>query len=285
MKLLLLVLVSLSAIFFSCNDRSSKENPGSGQKESTATAPGKPESERPVHWSYVHEGGAAGWAELSPAYAACGSGKSQSPISLPASSSTGSANFKIEYKTTGLRISHNEHMEELINNGHTIQVTPQHGSLVTYEGKRYHLKQFHFHTPSEHLVDGKNFPMEIHFVHEADDKNLLVIGVLVKEGKQNNNFDTLVRHLPNNVGEKLTHEHIKLDLVRHIPTDIKAYHYIGSLTTPPCTENVQWMVLRNFMEMSKEQVNAFFSRIGNNNRPVQPLHGREIKADHIKMSN
>jgi carbonic anhydrase len=238
-------------------------------------------SARPVHWSYTNEGGPKGWAELSPVYAACGSGKSQSPVNLLPNPGAGSTGWKMEYKTTSLRIAHNEHVEELINNGHTIQVTPQEGSSITYSGKVFHLKQFHFHTPSEHTIDGKHSPMEIHLVHQADDQSLAVVGVLVQEGKHNSNFDQLIRHLPNAVGEKKTHDSVNINIAVHVPKDLYAYHYIGSLTTPPCSENVQWMVLKNPISMSKEQVNAFSSRLKNNNRPTQPMNERTLTIDDI----
>ena len=103
-------------------------------------------SARPVHWSYTEEGGADAWGELSPVYALCNSGQSQSPIDLVTNAGKGSAEWKVDYKTTPLQIAHHEHVEELINNGHTIQVTTSKGSTITYAKKLYHLKQFHFHT-------------------------------------------------------------------------------------------------------------------------------------------
>lgn len=282
MKKQSLVLLIALTVLLACQNQAVKEEPVSEIKDTTTTvAAEKPVSARPVHWSYSEEGGPAGWAALSPVYAACGSGKTQSPINLLTKTEKGSPAWKIEYKTTALQIAHNEHVEELINNGHTIQITPQEGSSMTFEGKVYHLKQFHFHTPSEHTLDGKNFPMEIHFVHQSDDKNLAVVGVLIKEGKHNHNADQLIRHLPNAVGEKMTHDSVKIDIALHIPKEMFAYHYIGSLTTPPCTENVQWLVLQKHGEMSKDQINAFSSRLKKNNRPTQPLNERKLTIDDI----
>lgn len=243
-----------------------------------------PVSARPVHWSYTEEGGPAGWSGLTPVYAACGNGKTQSPINLETNAAKGSPEWTIEYKTTALQIAHHEHVDELINNGHTIQVTPEPGSVLNYAGKVYHLKQFHFHTPSEHTMNGKNAPMEIHFVHQSDDQNLAVVGVLVYEGSHNANFDQLIKYLPNAVGEKKSHDSIQIDIAMHIPNDLWAYHYIGSLTTPPCTENVQWLVLQKSMEMDKQQIEAFSSRLKKNNRPTQPLNERKLTLDDIKSN-
>lgn len=267
----------------SCNSDSTSK-PDNTTKDS-ATAQVASTSVRPVHWSYSEEGGPAGWGKLTPVYALCGSGKSQSPINLLPAAGKGPTDWKVEYKTTTLQISHNQHVDELINNGHTIQVTPQEGSTITYAGKIYNLRQFHFHTPSEHTVDGKHSRMEIHLVHESDDKSLAVIGVLVQEGKHNSNFDQLIKHLPNAPGEKKTHDSINVDIAIHVPKDLYAYHYVGSLTTPPCSENVQWLVLKSPITMSGEQVTAFSSRLKNNNRPTQAINERALTLDDIPAKN
>src|SRR5687768_3115256 len=131
----------------SCNSNSSTE-PESAATTDTSAAPvvaAAPASVRPVHWSYSEEGGPAGWGKLTPVYGLCGEGKTQSPINLVPNAGKGTQAWKVEYKTTTLQISHNQHVEELINNGHTIQVTPQAGSTMSYAGKVYELKQFHFH--------------------------------------------------------------------------------------------------------------------------------------------
>jgi len=275
--------VGVIAVIISCNS-----NPASEPEKITkdpSTAKEVSTSVRPVHWSYSEEGGPAGWGKLTPVYALCDSGKSQSPINLVRNAGKGNHEWKVDYKTTKLVIAHNEHVDELINNGHTIQVTTQEGNTITYAGKVYHLKQFHFHTPGEHTVDGKQAPMEIHLVHQADDKSLAVIGVLVQEGGRNSNFDQLIRHLPNVKGEQKTHDSVNINISLHVPKDLFAYHYIGSLTTPPCSENVQWLVLKNPIPMSKEQIAAFASRLKKNNRPTQPMHERIVTIEDIPAKN
>ena len=272
------VFILINLVFIlSCNNSTTSVQ-SVNTSEDTATHVEASDNARPVHWSYTEHGGAEGWAKLSPVYAACGSGNSQSPINLLTHSGKGSSEWKIDYKTTSLEITHNEHVEELINNGHTIQVTTQEGSSIHFANKIYSLKQFHFHSPSEHTIDGKHFPLEIHLVHQAVDKNLAVIGVLVQEGKHNINFDQLIQYLPNSVGEKKTNDSVKIDVGINVPKELDAWHYIGSLTTPPCTENVQWLVLKNPIQMSKDQVAAFSSRLKNNNRPVQQMKGRMLEV-------
>ena len=269
--------------FLSCNSTTTTESE-TGTKDASSKQ-SVHSSTRPVHWSYTDHGGPAGWGELSPVYSLCGSGKSQSPIDLLPNAGKGTTDWKIDYKTTALTISHNEHVEELINNGHTIQITTQEGSRILYGKKIYHLRQFHFHTPGEHTINGKDFPMEVHLVHESDDKSLAVIGVLVQEGKYNSNFEQLIKHLPNAPGEKITKDSVNIDVAMNVPKELYAWHYVGSLTTPPCTENVQWLVLRNPISMSKEQIAAFSSRMKNNNRPTQPLNERKPFIDDIVGKN
>jgi carbonic anhydrase len=245
-------------------------------------------SARPVHWGYAGEDGPAGWATLDPAYALCGDGKSQSPINIVKTDAKGGATWMLNYKTTSLRIAHNEHMEDIIDNGHTIQITVDEGSTFTFGDKMYHLKQFHFHTPSEHTLDGRHAPMEMHMVHQAEDGSLAVVGVLFKEGKTpNDNFSKIIANLPSAKGESKHITDANLELKVHMPSDNYAYHYTGSLTTPPCSEGVQWLVLRDPVTLSKEQIEAFSSRIGPNNRPTQPVNDRVVNVDDLvgKVSN
>jgi carbonic anhydrase len=270
-------------LMLSCNNSTPAVRPANTATDSLSKSD-ESHNARPVHWSYSEHGGPADWAKLSPVYAACGSGHSQSPINLLTPGAKGSAEWSIDYKTTSLEIKHNEHVEELINNGHTIQVTTEKGSSIRYENKTYALKQFHFHSPSEHTIDGKNFPLEIHLVHQAADESLAVIAVLVQEGKHNINFDQLIKFLPDQPGEKIINDSVQINVGINVPKELDAYHYIGSLTTPPCTENVQWLVLKNLIQMDKEQLRAFSSRLKTNNRPVQSLNGRVVEVIKMKSS-
>ena len=269
----------ISIHIFSCNIK---------QQENAATITSvdsiliKLLSTRPVQWGYRGEDGPDAWATLSPAYSLCGVGQEQSPINISRVEATGGTAWKFDYKITSLRIAHNKHMEDIIDNGHTIQVTVDEGSSFTFGEKSYNLKQFHFHTPSEHTLDGVHAPMEMHMVHQGNDGSLAVIGVLFQEGNiPNENFNSIIANLPNTKGESKHITDVNLELKLHLPKDNYAYHYVGSLTTPPCSEGVQWLVLRDPILLNAEQLNAFYSRIGPNNRPTQPLNGRIIKVDDL----
>lgn len=274
-------MVTLS--FSQCSTKTKEESSTPQDQPSVA-----PTSARPVHWGYEGEDGPGNWASLSPVYALCGNGQHQSPINIVKSDAKGGAVWKLDYKTTSLRIAHNEHMEDIIDNGHTIQITVDEGSTFTFNNKVYSLKQFHFHTPSEHTVDGQHAPMEMHMVHQGEDGSLAVIGILFQEGKEpNKNFEKIIANLPNAKGESKHITDVNLELQVHLPADNYAYHYTGSLTTPPCSEDVQWLVLRDPVYLTADQINAFSSRIGPNNRPTQSLNDRQVKVDDLvgKVSN
>jgi carbonic anhydrase len=236
------------------------------------------DSARPAHWGYEGEDGPPYWPKLSPVYAACGEGKSQSPINITQAEAGETSAWKLDYQKTKLKISHHAHVDDIIDNGHTIQVTVDGGSTLTTDKDTYVLKQFHFHTPSEHTVDGAHMPLEIHFVHQSADGKLAVVGVLVREGPANENLAKLITHFPTAKGETKHVADVELDLKLHLPDNVAAYHYSGSLTTPPCTENVDWMVLRDPITASPEQLAAFEAKLGKSNRPVQSLHGRSLRT-------
>lgn len=273
----LTVLVAFALVLAQCNPKPA-ETAATESRDSVVEAP----SARPVEWGYEGGDGPTAWATLSPVYALCGEGKGQSPINIVKTDATGGVTWKLDYKTTSLNIAHNEHMKDLIDNGHTIQVTVDEGSVFTFGDKSYSLKQFHFHTPSEHTLDGKNAPMEMHLVHQAADETLAVVGVLFQEGKTpNENFNKIIANLPNAKGESKHIVDVNLELKVHLPKDNFAYHYVGSLTTPPCSEGVQWLVLRDPVYLTAEQLQAFSSRIGPNNRPTQALNERQVKVDDL----
>ena len=163
-----------------------------------------------------------------------------------------------------------------MDNGHTIQVSVDAGSSITTNRNTYQLKQFHFHTPGEHTIDGKSFPMEVHFVHQSADNKFAVVAVLFAEGPPNENLAKLISNFPKAKGDSLRLPEVKLDLALHLPANTASYTYMGSFTTPPCTEDVEWIIFRDPVMTSREQLNAFAARLSPNNRPVQPLNGRSI---------
>jgi len=164
--------------------------------DTLAAPPVSTPSARPVHWGYEGGDGPAAWASLSPVYDLCGSGKGQSPIALTSSSKGGDAKWTFNYGSTLFRMAHHEHVDALVDNGHTIQVSVEEGSTLALNGRVYTLKQFHFHTPSEHTLDGKNLPMEMHLVHQDSAGGFAVVSILFEEGKANPNIAKLVANLP-----------------------------------------------------------------------------------------
>lgn len=232
-------------------------------------------SARPEHWGYTGKTGPQSWGSLSPVYAVCGNGQQQSPIDISQGSPTGSKNIKRSYGKTILAIAHHEHVEEIINNGHTIQVTCDPGSTIVVDGVTYSLRQFHYHTPSEHQIGGRAFPMEVHFVHQSDDGRFAVLAVLCSsDSTVETKYEKIIDHLPSMPGEKLELKDVVIDLEQLMPASTAAYHYVGSFTTPPCTENVQWLVMREIRPTHPRVIDAIHRRIHDNNRPVQATNGR-----------
>lgn len=252
------------------------------QKDSLQKTNKNKGSARPVHWAYSGESGPKYWGKLSPVYALCAQGKNQSPINIINSATEAGIHWDFDYKTTKLKITHNEHVDNIIDNGHTIQISVDEGSTFVLKSRTYHLKQLHFHTPSEHSVDGKNYPMEIHFVHMSDSGQFAVVGVFVEEGKENENLAKIVLNLPEKKGDTKDMKDDNLALQFHLPKTNDAYHYLGSLTTPPCSENVEWLVFKQPVQASKEQISAITNKIGPNNRPAQKLNKRKVQSDVIK---
>lgn len=227
-----------------------------------------------AHWSYEGKTGPEHWGDINPDYAVCTQGKEQSPINIEVSQAI------IDEKIAEPIIHYQPTMFSLSNNGHTIQgnMSTRDNSIVV-DNKEYQLTQFHFHTPSEHEINGQNFDMEIHFVHQDANNQLAVLGVIIKEGASNPYLEKAWDVIPT---EKTT-EDIKLtdpiNLMSLLPKNKDSFLYNGSLTTPPCSEAVKWIVLEEPIEMSKEQINKFRKIFPDNHRPVQSLNEREIKED------
>jgi carbonic anhydrase len=225
------------------------------------------------HWSYTGNTGPAYWHILNPEYAIAKDGKAQSPVDIVTTklniSGEGGARPVIAYQKTQFEVE---------NNGHTIELTPlAYDNKITLDGDAYILQQFHFHSPSEHTVDKQSFPMELHLVHKNADGNLAVLGFLIKEGKENEVLKETFAALP----KEVTHEGAEIpaaviDLSALFDDGFDVYRYQGSLTTPPCTEGVKWIVAAKPIELSAEQVDAFEAVYSGNNRPVQKLNGRIV---------
>ena len=219
------------------------------------------------HWDYEGDEGPTHWGELDPAYEICAKGRDQSPINL-----TGFIEAELEpitFNYTGL-------VTELVNNGHTIQANYTAGSTMSVAGKTFELKQFHFHAPSENAIDGKQFPLEAHFVHQAEDGSLAVIGVLFEIGEANEGIEKLWAQMPAEVGAKAAMA-ARVRAGDLLPEERDYYRYNGSLTTPPCSEGVFWLMMKKTMTVSAEQVEKFAHTMHHpNNRPLQPIGARPV---------
>ena len=219
------------------------------------------------HWSYHGETGPEHWHALNPEFKQCGVGERQSPIDIRDGIPVELDPIQFDYKLSAFRV---------IDNGHTVQVNVESGNRIVVNGRRYDLVQFHFHRPSEERLNGKQFDMVAHLVHKDLEGKLAVVAVLIEEGKGH----PIVQQIWNNLPlEKRTEQAglQGLDLIQLLPQDRRYVTYMGSLTTPPCSEGVLWMVLKTPVSVSPQQI-AIFSRLyPMNARPVQPVRDRLIK--------
>lgn len=231
-----------------------------------AGTPAEEEEHASAHWTYTGEDGPSAWGSLDEAYELCGSGSSQSPINIADPSRQDLANLDFSYAASAVNI---------LNNGHAIQVNIDEGSTMTVDGQSYSLLQLHFHAPSEHAINGALFPAEMHLVHANADGDLAVVGVLFMQGAENAALDPIWEHLP---AEEAEVEDVGTEInpLALLPGERESYRYSGSLTTPPCSEDVAWHVMANPIEVSAEQLAAYESIFSGTNRPVQDLNGRDI---------
>jgi carbonic anhydrase len=220
------------------------------------------------HWGYAGHEGPEHWAELSPDFEMCGKGRNQSPINITGEIEAELAAISFSYKTSGL---------DSVNNGHTIKASYDAGSSITVEGKIYNLSQIHWHTPSENHIAGKSFPMEAHFVHADSAGNLAVIGVMYNKGAENQGISAIWDKIPAKLHDEAKDANVTVNALAILPADKDYYRFNGSLTTPPCSEGVTWMVMKNPVEASVEQIEKLHGLFhGDTNRPIQPANARPI---------
>ncbi|MEA5511998.1 carbonic anhydrase family protein [Crocosphaera sp. UHCC 0190] len=218
--------------------------------------------ENHTDWSYDDP---ESWGELSADYQVCSVGNQQSPIDLQSPVSSELQPIEIVYQDIPLKI---------INNSHTIQVNSNPGNYIIIDGKKFDLLQFHFHHPSEHKMTGKAYPMEVHFVHKNQEGSLAVLGVFLQEGEENATLKSIWEAMPSHKSEEKLIKGVNISLPQLLPDDATSYRYFGSLTTPPCSEVVQWIVFQNPLEISSQQINQFRQIFPLNARPIQPLNRR-----------
>ncbi|HDZ8965923.1 TPA: carbonic anhydrase [Aeromonas dhakensis] len=218
------------------------------------------------HWEYSGEAGPAKWASLTPEFGQC-AGRNQSPVNLSGLVNAELAPLQFHYLAGGHSVT---------NNGHTVQVDYAPGSTLELDGMHFTLKQFHFHAPSENLIEGKSYPLEGHLVHANDKGELAVVAVMFEPGKANGALSQVWQSLPAKAGEQhALKEPVSAEPL--LPAKRDYYRFSGSLTTPPCSEGVRWLVMKQPVQVSQAQIDAFKAVMPHpNNRPVQPLHGRLV---------
>jgi carbonic anhydrase len=215
-------------------------------------------------WSYEGERGPDAWGKLLPEFQACSAGREQTPIDLKDSIRAEPGLLSYAYKRMPVRI---------VNNGHTIQINCPAGSQAQIAGQTYDLLQYHFHHPSEHVLSGQRFQLELHLVHRGKAGELAVVGVFIRPGQANAALQSLWSVMPAKPGpEKWTSVSVSPD--RFLPINSTYFRYYGSLTTPPCSEGVLWTVYREPIEASEAQIRQFAQIFPNNARPLQPLNRR-----------
>jgi carbonic anhydrase len=219
-------------------------------------------------WSYGGANGPAHWAELDMNYKKCKFGLHQSPINIQTAKVK-----KAPLKPTAF--AYKNAPADVFNDGHTIQVNPSAGNKVTIDGTVYELMHFQFHTPSEEQIDGKPYPLAVHLVHKDKFEQLAIVAILFKEGKENPALKEIFASLPGKEGTKSKLPAI--DPAALLPAERSFYEFIGSVTAPPCGEDVLWRVFKTPAEISPSQLAAFRKLFKMNARPVQPLNDRIVE--------
>jgi len=219
------------------------------------------------HWGYGKNNGPDHWSSMNPDYSLCSKGKNQSPVNISGFIKAPHKKLNTDYQTK---------VNEIVNNGHTIQINMKSGSKIKIDNSNFELKQFHFHSPSENTINGKSYPLEGHFVHADTNGDLVVLSVMFEKGDSNIVLEKLWSHMPEQSG---AHENLTDNITASnlMPKNMDYYQFNGSLTTPPCSEGVRWYVLKNPIKVSQQQVDKFHHTMHHaNNRPVQSINARLI---------
>lgn len=241
----------------------SEEKPFGSKEE-----PAESSKQRHAHWTYEGVLGPEVWGDIDPEYVLCKEGKMQSPIDLVWQRPSPGGAIQFDYLAS--RVG-------LINTGKTLEVYFQSGSEVSLRGKSHELLAMSFHSPSEHTISGRKYPLEMQLLHRGKDGGgLAVVSVLFVEGQAHPEIDRIWAQIPQHKNQPLEFTDFVIDVKSLIPPKLTYYHYKGSLTTPPCAEGVDWNVLNTPIEVSVEQIEAFRSLYGNNHRPVQPKNNRDV---------
>lgn len=238
---------------------------GCGRSATGSAVPSPAAPAAPHAWSYGGAEGPEHWGTLSPDFGSCSSGTLQSPIDVRGGSGPSPAPLTLAYSASEC---------EITDNGHTTELRASTAQGITVGGRRYAFRQMHFHAPSEHTLNGVRHGAEFHFVHQADDGGLAVVGILATAGAANAAWAPFIDAVPAAGGHKAAAGTVALPAL--FPASLDHFAYDGSLTTPPCSEGVRWLLLEMPVELGTEQLAALRAAHAGNSRPVQPLNGRDV---------
>ena len=245
--------------------------PMDAAKAIESPAPAVQHKPHSLHWSYEGETGPHAWAKLAPEFAKCGSGQRQSPIDIREGMKLELEPITFEYRPSSFKV---------VDNGHTIQASVNGWNSMRLMGRVFRLVQFHFHRPSEEMIDGKQFEMVVHLVHKDSQERLAVVAVLVEVGARQPVIQTVLNNLPLEKGEEIAVTSTSLDISQMLPQSRRYFTYMGSLTTPPCSEDVLWVVMKQPVQATADQLDLFSRMYPMNARPVQASMGRTIKESN-----
>lgn len=254
--------------------QANNSNNGSHISTPTATtqaADSAPHKKAHASWSYTGNAGPTHWSELSDEYSQCGAGDQQSPIDLT---------NVVDAQVKKLNIDWHTLPDTVTNNGHSIQVNTPEGNYAEIDGQKFELLQFHMHHPSEHTFNGHHFPVELHFVHKSDDGRLGVVGVFMEKGDFNPTFQKILDNMPKSAGKTNAAHGVNVDPTKLLPEDASFFRYEGSLTTPPCSQIVEWAVYDQPIEASQKQIDQFAALYPMNARPTQDKDRRYVLKSH-----
>lgn len=256
---LTILFLSLFVVLAGCAEQAEEMADSSETEEMADEAPAKKAS-----WGYEGDMGPAAWGSLSEEFATCSAGVEQSPINIVA------ADAQME-AIPALNFTYGEATLDVADSGHGFTATPSGEHMLTVGDDTFKLLQFHAHTPSEHVINGESYPMDVHFVHINDAGELAVVGVMISSGEASASYEAYTSLSSGGEADAV-------DLMSLLPSDHSYFAYSGSLTTPPCSEGVRWHVLKEAVTLSPEQIEVIASAHGNTNRPVMPLGDRMVKA-------
>src|SRR5450830_1533479 len=225
---------------------------------------------RGTHWSYEGDSGPANWSKINVDWNKCSTGSRQSPIDIRDGMKVDLERISFDYHPSSFNV---------VDNGHTVQVSVGSGNYITVQNRMYELQQFHFHRPSEERINGKGFEMVVHLVHRDAEGRLAILALLLERGEPQPTIQTVWNNLPLEKFDTVSPS-ILLDPANLLPERRDYYTFMGSMTEPPCSENVLWLVMKQPVQASAAQM-ALFSRLYPlNARPIQPSNGRIIKESN-----